>query len=178
MGVDQTESAITGVTIVRDFGFPINSDTAAGSVEQPVTERKTDAAANRRVKIALAVTERVVASEETIRLMRTTIDVHVSEISFNTEHEPVPLIIVTDLTARDHARRIVAPWFFGEVVIVEILVFAMTKIAPGVYADIKTDPIAFRQWRRRNLFHFFPTVRFRAGESSCRQRTARGEYTH
>src|SRR5438067_1944508 len=119
-------------------------------------EAKTSA--NSRVKIAVALAEGVVTGGT--RLGATAFQVHVAEVALNTEHQPIPLEVVTNLTSRDHSGFVVAPGF-GSVeevrnpkVIVIVLVFSMSPLAADVQTDIEAGPGALR-WRCRcNLFHF------------------------
>ena len=98
----------------------------------------------------IAVGFRVSIISRRSRLDPPAVKVHVPAFAFDTEHDPVPLIVVTDLAASNHSRLVVAPRF-GPVEAVRntkvplvILVFTVTPLAADIETDIEAGPIAFR----------------------------------
>ena len=123
-----------------------------------MSERDSKATANRGVKVAVGFTARIVTRRA--RFHAAAVHVHVAKVSLNTEDDPVPLEIVTDLTASNDARLVIAPWFRSvesirnTKVVVEVLVLTVTPLSTDVHTEVKSGPIALRQRRRRDFFHF------------------------
>src|SRR2546430_7599106 len=148
-----------------------------------MTKREPESSTNCGEEVAVAFSTNIIAAEEPIRLESIAIEIHVATFAFDSQDEPVPLVVVTNLPTGNHSRLVIAPWLVGTIqrprgiVPVKVLVFGVTKLAANVEADIKAGPIAFGQWRRRDLFHFFPTVRF-CPRKRCCECAADEKYTH
>src|SRR5260370_39674750 len=85
------------------------------------------------------------------RLNAAPIHIHVAGVTLNSQDDPTPLIVVTDLPTADDSRFAVSPLLAISVVVIEIFVLTVTKLASDVETDIKTGTIARRTRRRRNL---------------------------
>jgi len=158
---------------------------SAGPVNQePADRRNTDATANRSQPLNAFMREQEsvgsIAGTGNIRKVKKlfmAFDVGSLEIGLQANDQPVPLIIITNLATTDEAGSAVTPRLVGKIVIIDIGVLGVAKSPAGIQTDVKSGPIALRQGRRRDLFHFFPTVRSRSGERVCQRDTGEND-TH
>src|SRR4029077_13372567 len=96
VGIDQVRTARKSVTIVLHGRLVVHSDPAAGAIKQPVPERHPESSADRSERIARALANGVVSRGS--GLSAAAIQVHVAAFGFDTQHQAVPLVIVTDLS--------------------------------------------------------------------------------
>src|SRR5207244_9205342 len=114
-------------TRIRNLRLVIYPDTAAGPVKQPVTERKTEPSTDCGKEIAVASTG-VRAERRVIRprFDSVPLQVHVTAFGFDTEHQPIPLEVVTDLTAGNEARLVISPLPIWKIrITIDIVIFAL-----------------------------------------------------
>src|SRR5438874_2695906 len=166
VSIDEVKSATVGVAIVADTRIPIHPNAAAGGIKQPLIQGDADASPERRIEIAIAVPASIAVAEPPlgVRVDTTTFEIHVAAIGFNTQDDPVPLVIVTNLSAGDYARLAITPlpikWTGApgvELVPIDVHVLGVTELAADVQANVKAGPVALRQRRGRDLFHFLTT---------------------
>src|SRR5438270_10310006 len=150
--------------------------------------RETDAAPDRCEKIAVTVPDSIaVVIYLRFGLGAASLNIHVAEVRFGSQKQPVPLEIVADRSAGDDTGLIITPWsglwtncvklvgLVKNLVFSEIDGFGVTELPTDHEPEIKSGPIAFRHRRGRDFFHLL-AARHRLG-AGAQGRGERGTST-
>src|SRR6267378_1043032 len=100
-----------------------------------MTKCKSETSTNGSVEIAVRLTACVRTKIYGVEPWRAAaVQVHVTAVSFDSEDEPIPLKIVTDLAAGDDSGLVIAPLIagVGSGVAIQVSVFAVAPLAADV----------------------------------------------
>ena len=97
------------------------------------------------------------------RINSPAIEIHVTEIDFRAQDKPIPLEVITRLSAGDDPRLAVTKWVIDSIV-TKVKILTVPELPANVQTDIKTGPITLRRRGWCDLFHFFTTVSFGSGK--------------
>src|SRR5437868_5537754 len=112
--VNQAPAARKNIAIIDDLGLLINADPATSPVKQPMLPGESESSTHRCIKVAVGFAERIAAGKNARRVLGpAAFEVHITKITLDAEHEPVPLEVITKLTASNDARLIVSPRVIG-----------------------------------------------------------------